>query len=128
MLNKSNTKIKGKDGEDRAAAFYEAAGFRIVGRNFRVRRGEIDIIAEKCMDTERPLLVFAEVKLLSGGDADTLSAELGKIKQRKIIETAKYFLKNHRQYSNSIIRFDAVVVDFPGKSPVYLIENAFSEN
>ena len=128
MLNKFNTKIKGKAGEDRAAAFYEKPGFKIVSRNFRTRFGEIDIIAEKAAGQKGPLLVFAEVKMLSGGNADTLCAELGKIKQHKIIETAKYFLKNHRQYSNSIIRFDAVVIDFPGKDPVYLIENAFMEN
>lgn len=123
MTNFRNTKEKGKDGEKRAADFYAQKGFEIIDRNFRTRFGEIDIIALKD-DT----LVFAEVKALPGGNAELLAQELGKRKQRKIVETAKYFLKNHRQYSNKLIRFDAVVIDLPGFDSVHLIENAFSEN
>lgn len=123
MRNSSNTKVLGKAGEDTAAAFYAQKGFSVVERNFRTRFGEIDIILEKG-DT----LVFAEVKALPNGDADLLAAELGPRKRRKIVETAKYFLKNHRQYSNKIIRFDAVAVGLPGFESVHLIENAFSEN
>lgn len=123
MRNTGNTKILGKTGEDLASDFYVQHGYEIVGRNYRIRSGEIDIIAQKG-DT----LVFAEVKALPGGNAEILAQELGKRKQRKIVETAKYFLKNHRQYSNKIIRFDAVAVGVPGLETVHLIENAFSEN
>ena len=123
MKNFFNTKIKGTAGEDAACVLYESKGFQIVCRNYRVRRGEIDIVAQK-----GELVVFAEVKALPGGDADVLAHELGLRKQRKIVETAKYFLKNHRQYSNKIIRFDVVVVGLPGYEGVRLIENAFSEN
>lgn len=107
---------------------YADLGFTIIGRNFRTRCGEIDIIASKGSAEEGvSLLVFAEVKALPNGNIEILSQELGKIKQKRIVETAKYFVQKHRKYSNSIIRFDAVVIDFPGRSPVYLIENAFSE-
>lgn len=123
MKNSSNTRILGSAGEALAAKMYSDKGFEIVARNYRIRSGEIDIIAEK-----DDLLVFSEVKALPGGDADVLASELGPRKQRKIVETAKYFLKNHRQYSNKIIRFDAVVVGLPGFESVHLIENAFSEN
>ena len=123
MKNSYNTKILGSAGEDLAAKMYSDKGFEIVARNYRIRSGEIDIIAKK-----GDLLVFSEVKALPGGDADVLASELGPRKQRKIVETAKYFLKNHRQYSNKIIRFDAVVVGLPGFEGVHLIENAFSEN
>lgn len=112
----------GNAGEDRAACFYAERGFEIVARNFRTKYGEIDIIAAK-----EDLIVFAEVKTLPGGDADTLAHELNASKQRKIIESAQFFLEKHRKYNNSIVRFDAVVVDMPGVDPVYLIENAFSE-
>ncbi|MBR5095924.1 MAG: YraN family protein [Treponema sp.] len=123
MRNSGNTKILGKAGEDSAAAFYAQNGFSLIERNFRTRFGEIDIIVQK-----GDLLVFAEVKALFGSNAEILADKLGPRKRRKIIETAKYFLKNHRQYSNKIIRFDVVVVGLPGFEHVRLIENAFSEN
>ena len=123
MKNTGNTKILGNAGEDEACAFYAKRGYEIVGRNYRIRSGEIDIIAKK-----DETLVFAEVKALPNGNSEVLAQELGKRKQRKIIETAKYFLKNHRQYSNMIIRFDVVAVGLPGLETVYLIDNAFSEN
>lgn len=117
------TKIIGDAGEERAAQFYCESGFEIVARNFRCKHGEIDIIAQK-----GEILVFAEVKTLPGGGFETLAHELDFRKRRRIIESAKCFLKNHRKYNNNIVRFDAVVVDMPGIAPVYLIENAFSEN
>ncbi|MBQ3837160.1 MAG: YraN family protein [Treponema sp.] len=123
MRNSGNTRPTGLDGERRAADFYEKNGYQIVGRNFRTRFGEIDLIAQK-----GETLVFSEVKALPGGNSEILAEELGQRKRRKIIETAKYFLKNHRQYSNKLIRFDAVVIDMPGFESVHLIENAFSEN
>lgn len=123
MRNTGNTRPVGLDGEARAAAFYEKSGYKIIDRNFRTRFGEIDLIAQK-----DETLVFAEVKALPNGNAELLAEELGQRKRHKIIETAKYFLKNHRQYSNKLIRFDAVVIDMPGFESVHLIENAFSEN
>ena len=123
MKNSGNTKLLGDSGEDAAWDFYAQKGFSLIERNFRTRFGELDIIVQK-----GDLLVFAEVKALPGGNADVLAAELGPRKRRKIIETAKYFLKNHRQYSNKTIRFDVVVVGLPGFENVHLIEDAFLDN
>jgi len=122
LKNLVNTKVIGNNGEDRATNYLLEHGFAILKRNFRTKSGEIDIIA-----LSGELLVFVEVKTLPSGNFDTLEAELGKIKQKRIIETAKYFLLNNRQYNNNIIRFDVVVVDMPGLDPIYHIENAFSE-
>lgn len=47
----------GRRGEDLAAAFFVARGFRVVSRNWRARAGEIDLIVQKG-DT----LHFVEVK------------------------------------------------------------------
>jgi len=56
---------KGQRAEDCAAAWLSAEGYTIVERNFRVRGGEIDIIAFK-----DETLVFVEVKSLPHGDID----------------------------------------------------------
>lgn len=50
----------GRRGEDLAARYLEDAGYRVVARNWRCARGEIDIIA-RTGDT----LVFVEVKTRS---------------------------------------------------------------
>lgn len=126
-LNKTNTKrmhnkAVGKEGEKKAVIFLQNTGYEIIETNWQVRTGEIDIIALK-NDT----LVFVEVKSLPNGNTELLQHVLGKIKQKKIIETAKRFLDFNRKYSNSYIRFDVLVVDMPGLEPVHHIENAFSE-
>lgn len=112
----------GVAGEERAAQFLSENGYDIIARNWRTKSGEIDIIAYK-----DPVLVFVEVKTLPRGDTRMLEQVLGTVKQKRIIETAKYFLLEYRQYSNSCIRFDAVVIDMPGYDSLYHIENAFSE-
>ena len=117
-----NTKTVGNDGENRAAAFLESKGFSIIERNWRTNRGEIDIIAFK-NDT----LVFIEVKTLPNGTLDMIQRELNYQKRERILKTSKRFLLKHRQYSNSYVRFDVIVIDMPELEPVYHIENAFSE-
>ena len=117
-----NTKTKGDAGEDRAALYLEEKGFKIIARKWRTRNGEIDIIAE--MDD---YLVFFEVKTLPKGTNDMLLRELNQEKQQRILKTSKRFLLNHRQYNDSYIRFDVIVIDMPGYPPVYHIENAFME-
>ena len=112
----------GNDGENRAALFLESRGYTIIARNCRTRSGEIDIIAQKS-----DLLVFAEVKTLPSGGLETLAHELNLRKQKRIIETSKFFLAKHRQYNNSKIRFDVLAIDVPELEPVYHIEDAFSE-
>jgi putative endonuclease len=48
---------KGRSGEDAAAAYLEEKGIKILEKNFRGRKGEIDIIA-----LDGDTLIFVEVK------------------------------------------------------------------
>ena len=68
-----------------------------------------------------------EVKTLPNATPDMLSSVLGKQKQKRIVKTAKHFMLKHRQYSNSYVRFDVIVLDMQDLPPVYHIENAFME-
>ncbi|MDR3356776.1 MAG: YraN family protein [Spirochaetaceae bacterium] len=113
-------KIKGKEGEDKAEAFLKSSGFRIIGRNIRYAAGEIDIIA-----LDRDVLVFVEVKAWSAYPIENLEYGISKKKQRRIIETSKYFLENHREYSDMPIRFDVVFIQ---ADAVTHIASAFMEN
>ena len=117
-----NTKTIGAEGESRATAYLESKGFEIIERNWRTKGGEIDIIADK-NDT----IVFVEVKTLPNGTLDMIQRELNSQKRQRIIKTSKRFLLKHREYNNSYVRYDVIVIDMPGLEPVYHIENAFSE-
>lgn len=127
LFEKKSTRSIGNIGEDKAVSFLKAENYTIVSRNWRTRTGEIDIIAEEKKSDDENILVFAEVKTLPSGDLETLGHELNLRKQKRIIETAKFFLTKHRQYNNSKIRFDVLVIDMPDFPPVYHIKNAFSE-
>jgi putative endonuclease len=96
---------RGREGENRAAAALESKGMEIVSRNFRSRSGEIDIIA-----LEKDTLVFVEVKTWDHYGFEDLRLGIDKKKQRRIIETAKYFLQEHRKYNGMSIRFDVIFI------------------
>lgn len=119
---KLNSKEIGFAGEEKAAEYLKANEYSIIERNWATKDGEIDIIA-----TKGDFLVFVEVKTLPNATPDMLQAVLGIHKQRRILKTSKRFLLKHRQYNNSYIRFDVIVIDMPGLPSVYHIENAFSE-
>ncbi|MFI3257821.1 MAG: YraN family protein [Spirochaetales bacterium] len=119
---KQSAKTIGIAGEKKAVDFLTQSGYTVLECNWRNRHGEVDIIAEK-----DETLVFAEVKTAPHGTYKTLEYILGNIKQKRIIETAKYFLQDNRQYNKHYIRFDVLIIDMPGYPTVYHIENAFSE-
>lgn len=95
-------------GEAAAARFLEGQGYRIVARNHRCPRGEVDLVAEV-----GELLVFVEVRTrataLFGTPEETVSAS----KQRRIIAAARDFLARWRGPERGA-RFDVIgVVDAP---------------
>jgi putative endonuclease len=116
----------GREGESRAAAFLEAAGLTVIARNVRCRNGEIDLVA-----LDGRTLVFIEVKTWSVYTFDDLSYGMNLQKQRRIIETAKYFLSVHREYNSMAVRFDVIFISpAAGRVPEKIthIQAAFMES
>lgn len=95
----------GKAGENAAAAFLEAEGWTILGRNFRWKGGEVDIVALRA-----GVIAFVEVKAWERLGPGELELSIGPAKRSKIVETAKIFLSRYREYSNCSIRFDVILV------------------
>lgn len=94
----------GAAGEDRAAAWYAANGYRVVARNWRCRDGEIDVIA-----VQGHLVVFCEVKARSS-DAFGLPAEaVTAVKQRKLRHLAMTWLAEASVRPRDI-RFDVASI------------------
>ncbi|MGP1439031.1 MAG: YraN family protein [Treponema sp.] len=118
--------VVGKKGEVLVACWLEKQGYVILERNWRVPTGEIDIIA-----LENDFLVFIEVKTLLNTTLESLDVIVGRHKQIKISQTAKYFLQSHRQYHKLAMRFDVVVLrssPFNLEHPKVLhIKNAFGD-
>jgi len=109
----------GRAGEAAAASFLEEKGMEILERNFRFRRGEVDIIA-----LDGDTIVFVEVKTWAIYGIDALEQALDSKKQRKIIETSKYFLSLNRKYKYMAIRFDVIFISPQG---VTHLASAFTE-
>jgi putative endonuclease len=121
MSIKSNE--TGKKGEEIAAKLLEQKGFKIIERNYRYGKGEIDIIAE---DLENDCFVFVEVKsretLLLGPPEYAITKN--KIKQvRKIAELYLF----EKEIKDKNCRFDVVTVLFctNGDPIVEYYRNAF---
>lgn len=110
----------GHQNEDVVATHLERAGYSVVARNERSRRGEVDIIAEKGQ-----LLCFVEVRSCAtdvfGAPKQTVSWS----KQRKVVLAALRYLQR-MSVGERAIRFDvASVVGSGAKARVEYIENAF---
>lgn len=70
-----------------AANHLEAKGYEIVARNWRCRRGEIDLIAQA-----GALIVFVEVKTRRGRALGLPEEGLTPYKSRRLIELAQRYL------------------------------------
>ena len=112
----------GKKGEDLACDFLKKQGYKIIERNFRIRGGEIDIIAQ-----DGNTLVYVEVKTRTSHQFGYPEEAVTRWKLRFLERAAKYY-RNNRKYINlpALERIDVVVVDLAGQgSPALkLIKNA----
>jgi putative endonuclease len=114
------TKERGAYGERVAACFLQRQGYKILTRNFRIRRGEIDLV---CRDGE--ILVFAEVKARASDDYGQPAEAVDDLKRQSISRAAISYLKELGK-PDIYFRFDIVEVFLnPGSVPqCRLIRNA----
>jgi putative endonuclease len=111
----------GRSAEMLAADWLKQKGYRIVGQNFRIGKGELDLIMQ-----DRQTLVFVEVKARRtekfGGTLYAIDAR----KQRQLTKLALTYLAQ-RGLSNISCRFDVVLVSTSkeGAPRISHMENAF---
>mgnify|MGYP001217503687 CR=1 FL=1 len=98
-------------GENVAATRLEADGYRIVARNWRCARGEIDLIAQ----AGDGLLVFVEVKTRRGRGMGLPEEALTLHKSRKLIRLAEIYLGEHDLDVEWRLDLIAVELDNSGK-------------
>lgn len=110
----------GDAGEEAAAELLRGQGYRIVARQHRCRRGEVDLVAEK-----GDLLVFVEVRTRATAAFGAPEETVGAAKQRRILAAAQDFLARRRGPERAA-RFDVVaVLDGPDGPTLTHYENAF---
>jgi len=95
---------KGRAGEDRAAAYLEACGYRVLARNVRLPHGELDLV---CSDGAT--LVFVEVKARSAKTFGSAIAAVDAAKRRKIRSSAADYAQIVAPGAR--FRFDVVALD-----------------
>jgi putative endonuclease len=91
-------------GERHAARALRAAGLQLLERNFRCRRGELDLIAR-----EGDTLVFIEVRTRTDTNVMTPLESVNERKQARIILLAREYLRTRRM-PECRCRYDVVEV------------------
>ncbi|MDN3695589.1 YraN family protein [Chryseobacterium tructae] len=93
----------GKIAEDLAADYLQNNGYKVLVRNFRFQKAEIDIIAEK-----DKFIIIVEVKARST-DAFMLPQEaVTKTKIRSIVSAANHYMEEFNKQNE--VRFDIISV------------------
>lgn len=111
----------GRRAEALACDYLEARGLRLLTRNYRCPRGEIDLVMR-----DGPTTVFVEVRYRRrddfGSGADSVDAR----KRTRLAASALHYLQRHREAARGPSRLDVVSMSGPPRAPRILwIPNAF---
>ena len=122
----ASTADVGRRGEDAAVAFLEAAGYRVIDRNYRFGREEVDAVCfQPTPANDGGTIVFVEVKARSGAGYGAPEAAVDAAKQKAIMRVAEAYM-HERKLFPAPVRFDVVAVHFRGgETRVEHFENAF---
>ncbi|HAD10285.1 MAG TPA: YraN family protein [Porticoccaceae bacterium] len=95
----------GAKAEQLACKLLRSHGLKIKARNYRTRRGEVDIIAE-----DGETLVFVEVRLRSNARFGGARESITPRKQQRIILASQHYLQQEDGNSRPC-RFDTICLD-----------------
>ncbi len=93
-------------GESVATTHLEANGWTIIDRNWRVRAGEIDIVAQK-----EGKLALVEVKTRRGSSAGSPEAAITPRKAQKMLLVAQHYLSKNSLDDETEISLDVIAVE-----------------
>jgi len=111
----------GDRSEEIASVYLQGNGLKVVTRNFRSPRGELDIVME-----DGETLVFVEVRFRRNQRFGSGAESVDRHKQQRLITSAAYYLQKNHQYSNRPTRFDVVSISMEANQPsIDWIQDAF---
>ncbi len=91
--------------ETLACKYIVSMGGKIIARNFRVRRGEIDIIA-----LDGDYTCFVEVKYRNGNKYGGPEAAVSFRKQKQICNISRYYMCSNNMSDEAYVRYDVITV------------------
>ena len=95
----------GDRAEARACRYLEARGLRLRERNYRTRRGEIDLVMD-----DAGVLVFVEVRYRAPGARVSALESITAAKRRRITAAAEHYLVARPGAGQRRCRFDVVAI------------------
>lgn len=101
----SNKQLVGRWGEQIAAEYLTAKGWKVVDCNVRTLYGELDVIAQ-----DGEVLVFVEVKTRTSRAFGLPEEAVTKLKKKHILESAQAFLQSHPEFDGDW-RIDVIAVE-----------------
>jgi putative endonuclease len=113
----NNRQSLGNHGEDIAATYLTQLGYSIIERNFRIRYGEIDIVAK-----DGSTLVFVEVKTRRGRQYGLPEEAVTPRKIREIIQTSEFYCLKHPEYQG-LQRIDVIAIEIDANGETERIEH-----
>jgi putative endonuclease len=101
----------GRRGESLAAGFLLRRGWRILARNYRFGRREVDLVVRRS-----DMVAFVEVKTRAGAAFGAPEEAVTRLKRREIETVAREYLVRHR-LDDVDVRFDvlSIVVGADGR-------------
>ena len=110
---------RGREAETRAWQYLQERGLRLLQRNYRSRRGEIDLVLQ-----DQDSLVFVEVRYRRESRFGSGAESVDRRKQSKLIACAQHYLQTYPKTARQPCRFDVVSVGGSSGS-IEWIRNAF---
>ena len=95
----------GRQAEDLALSFLRKQGLTPVARNYRSKRGEIDLVMQ-----DNDTIVFIEVRYRKQARFGAAAESVDARKQAKLASTALYFLQKFPRWQKQPARFDVIAV------------------
>lgn len=120
-MERNNSNLSGSLGEEYAAGYLRERGYEIAAVNYRVRGGEIDIIARR-----NGFIAFVEVKTRKQGALSPGYEAVSAAKRRRIIAAARHYL--YRYPVNLQPRFDVLCLETAPGEEFQVLSAEYYEN
>ena len=110
--------LSGNDAESLACARLEQAGLRLLCRNYRCSRGEIDLV----MDDDGTV-VFVEVRYRRSSAFGSAAESVDQRKQSRLLAAAQHYLLHNQ--NEAPCRFDVVAINGLANPEMDWLRDAF---